>query len=371
MFLPFGKHRCTLDGQRYGLRFAVFQTLHQRTHPQPQRAYIVYIVNLEQCNAFASTFQYLVHLVDNKSVGTATKRCQLHKMYILGSGSHIMGCPHHSVWISPLRNSVDFVKYLFVRKQCHIFGNDIYTHIRYRIGYLMLYKRIYMIRTPTKQYYHTIVFLGLLHYMSVFFGHRNHIAVLFFQGFGKSTRGHLLIHTKRHKVFYTRLCQKVLVVKRHSRRVQRYIIMKFGINGTFKHIGVAGYNRTYIAVARLGALQFVKHSVRIQYPIHPLFHKIHHMAVHQLGRKTNIVGHNRTYTFLVKTIGRCSRQNRLYITFRQQGKPKRIVLIHYQSTRYAYLHQWFFVHLLKGSGKQQSVTLLILVNPFLGRQCGV
>ena len=190
----------------------------------------------------------------------------------------------------------------------------------------VLHERVGVVRpTRQKDEQASVLFTGLAHFVVGLF-HGLLKLLLCLQGCCKGLLAALAVNAQRPEIGRHLLFQGFKVFERYHR----------GINGCIRahaaanHVGIARHDGTIKTV--LPAFGRFKHDVRHEYAVDLLLLQIEDVAVEQLGRETDIVGHHRFYASLITAIDRGIRQHHFAAHAAEQGMPEGIIFIHSQGS---------------------------------------
>ena len=133
----------------YGLGSRAFD---EGADAETERADVVDIINLENGEVLVVACQNTAYFVEDEGIGSATETGQFDHVQtgIVGVAYHVSSL-EDTVGVRPLAERVDLAIDRLSTMCRYVLGDDVNAHVSDRIGYLMLYQWVDMIRTCGKK----------------------------------------------------------------------------------------------------------------------------------------------------------------------------------------------------------------------------
>ena len=271
----------------------------------------------------------VANLIDKEGIGTAAERSELHEMHIVALLGTPLGSLQNACGIGPLGNVMHVVEVDILVANI-VVGDDVDAHARNQVGHLVLDERVAVIGSAYKHNDQTMIVASFA---------KNILAEVGQTLFEEILRIDCLIdgivdlfasfHTKVFQQLLALLAQQLFVLERDGRRDE------FG-HGTLHRLddlAVTTDDGTIETV--LTAIGPFIDDERQEDTLDATLHQVTNLAMHQLGRETDVVAHHHAgVTFVLAIVGR-GRKDYVDACMGEEGMPEGEFLELVQGTRNA------------------------------------
>ena len=262
------------------------------------------------------THHQVAHLIDDERVGPTAKRGELNQMHVIGLFGAPFGSLQDARRIGPLRDVVNIVQ-VNVLVTHIVVGDDVDAHAGNHVSHLMLDERIAMIGTTYKHDDQTMVVTRLTKHIFAEMDQLVLVEILGIDGLIDSLiDGPALLYAQALQKIPALLAQRLLILERDSWRNE------FG-HGTLHcldDLAIATDDGAIETV--LAAIGTLVDDERQEDAIDATFHQVTDVAVHKLGRETDVVAHHHaSIAFVLAIIGRLGKDN-IDACMREKGMPE-------------------------------------------------
>ena len=239
--------------------------------------------------------QQATHFVHQEGIRPAAKRGHLYKLYVLRLPATPAGCIEDADGVGPLLDKVH-VGIGQVLAPHNVVRQDINAHACQQVAHAVLDQRVGVIRASRQQDGQGMVLAGLCQDMFVQGSQGVFELLLRLQGLVESGRDDRRRYAQPAKVFPALPVEELAVLEGDGRRVDGDVGLLYALD----HLGVAGDDGAIIAVVAVRL--FLEDNEGHEDAVHSFFLQVADMAMHQLGRKANVVGHDQAGTAFVDGI---------------------------------------------------------------------
>ena len=208
----------------------------------------------------------------------------------------------------------------------NIVSQDIDAHPRQHVSHPMLNQGVSVIGTPCQQDGQSPGFPRLRKDALIEAHCLRLVGTLCAQGFFKASGDDGRGYAQACEILLALLLKQFLALESDGGGINRDGISLHPLH----HFRIAGDNGTIVTVVSVPLL--LEDHERHEDTVHLLFLQIMDVAVHQLGRETNVVGHHHAGIALIRLVIRSVGQADMQAATCEEGVPERIILEHVQAT---------------------------------------